>query len=128
MRYDLARHNITVCNRCVDPRLGTPAGATLKTNLVALLANDERESLCIEYVGCMAGCGRPTAVAFTAPGKATYLFGDIDPATDAPDLLAFARLYRMLPDGWCNEGQRPRALAGKTLARVPAVRAMDAAT
>lgn len=68
----------------------------------------------------MAGCERPLTVAFSAPGKASYLFGDIEPDRDASDLIAFARLYRALPDGWCNEGQRPAGLAGKTLARIPA--------
>ncbi len=126
MQHDPARHSLVVCSRCVDPKLGLPAGATLKANLSALLADDERDILHVDDVACLAGCSRPTTVAFTASGKATYLFGDIDAATDAPDLLAFFRLYRTLRDGWCSEGQRPRALAGKTLARVPAVRASDA--
>ncbi|WP_420351063.1 DUF1636 family protein [Paenirhodobacter sp.] len=69
----------------------------------------------------MAGCDRPLAVAVTAPGKASYLFGGIDVERDAPHLIDFARLYRSLPDGWCNEGQRPRGLAGKVLARIPGV-------
>ncbi len=121
MQHDPARHSLVVCSRCVDPRSGLPVGAILKANLAALMNDDERGSLHVDDVACMAGCGRPTTVAFTAPGKATYLFGDIDPATDAPDLLAFFHVYRTLPDGWSNEGQRPKALAGKTLARVPAV-------
>lgn len=70
-------------------------------------------------IDCMAGCGRPLTVAFSAPGKASYLFGDIEPDRDTFHLLDFASFYRSLPDGWCNERQRPRALAGKTLARIP---------
>ena len=68
----------------------------------------------------MAGCARPLTVAFQAPGKASYLFGSIDAEADAGDLVRFARLYASLADGWCNSGQRPPRLAGKTLARIPA--------
>jgi predicted metal-binding protein len=126
MQDEPGRHRIVVCSRCVDARLGLPAVQTLKTKLLALLADHELSAVRVDEVACMAGCERPTAVAFTAPGKATYLFGDIDAATDAPNLLAFLRLYRTLPDGWSNEGQRPRALAGKTLARIPALQTASA--
>ena len=60
-------------------------------------------------------------MAYSAPGKASYLFGDIDPDRDAADLIDFAHLYRSLPDGWCRESERPSGLAGKTIARIPAV-------
>ncbi len=67
----------------------------------------------------MAGCARPLAVAFHAPGKAVYLFGSIDAEADAGDLVRFAGLYASLADGWCDSGQRPPRLASKTLARIP---------
>ncbi len=69
----------------------------------------------------MAGCARPCTVAFQASGKATYLFGDIDPADDVGPLVTFAQLYETSADGWTRSGERPPALAGKTLARVPAL-------
>lgn len=104
-----------MCVRCLE---GKP-GALLKARLRALL-EDGPDDFSVAGVTCMAGCGHPLTVAFTAPGKASYLFGDINAECDAADLIAFARLYRSLPDGWCNEGQRPPGLAGKTLARIPA--------
>ena len=67
----------------------------------------------------MAGCSRPLTVGFQAPGKAAYLFGSIDARADAGDLVRFAKLYASLADGWCNSGQRPAGLVGKTLARIP---------
>ena len=69
----------------------------------------------------MAGCSRPCTVAYIADNKATYLFGDLDPPEDVPPLLDFAHQYAGLDDGWCSSTERPRGLAGKTLARVPAL-------
>lgn len=69
---------------------------------------------------CMAGCDRPCTVAFFGSHKATYLFGDIDAEQNIEDLVAFARQYASLDDGWCSSTTRPEGLSGKTLARVPA--------
>ncbi|MCP8894886.1 DUF1636 family protein [Shinella daejeonensis] len=107
---------LVLCSRCKDAT-GQPAAAALEAQLAPYLpAGGFR----LETVACLAGCARPLAVAFTAPSKATFLFGDIVPK-DADALLTFGRQYRDLADGWCNEGQRPAGLRGKTLARIPHV-------
>ena len=106
---------IIACSRCKNAP-GRPAVDVLRERLGPHMpAGGFR----LETVACLAGCERPLAVAFTAPAKAAYLFGDIDPDQDAEALLAFGRQYRALADGWCNEGQRPAGLRGKTLARIP---------
>ncbi len=107
---------IFICNRCRSGSGQRPAGPDLQARLGPHM---QAGGFRVEDVACLAGCERPLAVAFSAPSKATFLFGDIDPAEDVDALLAFARQYRGLPDGWCNEGQRPTGLRGKTLARVP---------
>ena len=114
MRNDDRADSIIVCTRCRAG--GSRPGPALVARLRAECLSDYR----IGEVACMAGCERPLVVGFTAPGKASYLFGDIDAETDPPHLIAFARLYRSLADGWSNERQRPPGLAGKTLARIPA--------
>ncbi len=68
----------------------------------------------------MAGCTRPCTVAYHGHDKATYLFGDIEPGSDVADLVAFARQYAYLHDGWCSSVDRPGKLRKSTLARVPA--------
>ncbi|MDX3928963.1 MAG: DUF1636 domain-containing protein [Shinella sp.] len=108
---------IIVCNRCKDGT-GRAAAPVLQARLDP---HRTAGGFRVETVACLAGCGRPLAVAFTAPEKATFLFGDIDPVRDAEALLAFGRQYRDLADGWCNEGQRPAGLRNKTLARIPHV-------
>ncbi|WP_210241969.1 DUF1636 family protein [Mesorhizobium sp. B2-4-12] len=116
-------HRIIVCTLCRDIPTGTRSGEALCTDLRSRLSTHAElavaQGFTVEGVACMAGCARPLAVAFQAPGKAAYLFGSIDPEADAGDLVRFARLYASLPDGWCNAGQRPPRLAGKTLARIP---------
>ncbi|HEY6633160.1 MAG TPA: DUF1636 domain-containing protein [Rhizobiaceae bacterium] len=114
-----ASYAIIVCTRCRDPLDGAAAAETL---LSRLQASGGFDGFAIETVACMAGCDRPLAVGFRAEGKASFLFGDINPDTDVDALSGFAGLYRALPDGWCSEAQRPAGLRGKTIARIPAAR------
>ena len=112
-----ANYAIIVCTRCRDPL----SGAALAERLIPKLEAAARQGgFIVETVACMAGCDRPLAVAFRADGKASFLFGDIEPEQDAGALAEFGALYDGLPDGWCNEGRRPAGLKGKTLARIPA--------
>ena len=116
-------HRIIVCSLCREAVTGHRPGEDLCADLRSRLSANEHPAsfIAIETVDCMAGCARPLAVAFRAEGKASYLFGSIDSGTDAGALAEFASLYASLADGWCNSGQRPTRLAGKTLARIPAI-------
>lgn len=115
-------HRIIVCSLCRESATGLRSGEDLCADLRSRLSAPGNPALdyAIETVDCMAGCARPLTVAVQANGKASYLFGSIDRGTDAGALVEFARLYISLADGWCNSGQRPPRLAGKTLARIPA--------
>lgn len=121
-------HRIIVCIRCRDRVTNErQPGLRLLSLLHALFDGDPGNRFHLAQADCMAGCDRPLTVAYTAPGKASYLFGDIDPERDAAHLATFARRYRALPDGWCKESERPSGLAGKTLARIPAAPVAGAA-
>lgn len=113
------RHSISVCTRCLMAQ-GQP-GLRLQRTLRVLMDAGLAETFSIDGIACMAGCDRPVTVGFSAVGKASYLFGDIDADSDAGHLLEFARLYFSLADGWCSERHRPVGLAGKIIARVPGV-------
>ncbi|MFD1988053.1 DUF1636 family protein [Mesorhizobium newzealandense] len=116
-------HRIIVCTLCRDVPTGIRSGENLCTDLRSRLSAHHEPAVAngfiVEGVACMAGCARPLTVAFQASGKAAYLFGSIDAQADVGDLVRFAKLYASLADGWCNSGQRPAGLAGKTLARIP---------
>ena len=130
------RHRIIVCTSCRGKTPESEPGQALIDGLRAALQNEQRdaagfdgrecrsEGFEITGVACMAGCGNPCTVAFQAEDKAFYLFGKLDPAHHLHGLVEFARLYQGRPDGWSNSTERPDALRGKTLARIPAFAAL----
>ena len=116
-------HRITICTSCrhkgTECRPGYELIERLRRAIIAA-GDTVPEDFEISGVACMAGCDRPCTVAYHGTKKATYLFGDIDPATDFDDLVAFAQQYAYLHDGWCSSVDRPGKLRKSTLARVPA--------
>ncbi len=72
-------------------------------------------------VECMRGCQRSCTVAFSAPGKPSYLFGDLQPNDEhARAVLDCALMYAERPDGLLPRIERPRAMRKGILARIPA--------
>jgi len=97
------------------------AGATLLQQLTQLQPNDSTSpALEIRPVGCLWTCSSPCAVAFSAPGKATYLFTNV-PATEAEALLQFGELYRNSHNGGIPGQQFPEALQSAQVAKIPSV-------
>ena len=109
-------HVITVCTRCIDAPSKTRPGAALMVALAKVAPAGFR----IAGADCLAGCGRSTLVAYAAPGKATWVFGDIVTG-DLPDLLDFARMYAASDHAWFKGRECPKKLCDNTLARVPGV-------
>lgn len=69
---------------------------------------------------CLSGCKRPCAVALLAPGRVTYLFGDLPAdAVSAGELVRAARDHAATRDGWLPRAARPERLRAGILARVP---------
>lgn len=111
-----------VCTTCrdVDHVVGQEApcaGARLYANLAAATAGDFVRLVPVE---CLSVCKRTCAVSFAAPGKWTYVYGDLPAETAAETILAGARLYAAAPDGLIPWKQRPDALKKGVVARVPA--------
>ncbi|MBL4929720.1 DUF1636 domain-containing protein [Fuscibacter oryzae] len=102
---------LTLCASCVLGRSGFAATLRDALNGVAVPAQ-------VATVECMSGCTRPSTLAARAPGKTTYLFGDIN-ESDLPDILAFARLYHDSPDGNFVDARPLGALRLKAIARIP---------
>ncbi|NOD94610.1 DUF1636 domain-containing protein [Ruegeria sp. HKCCD4884] len=108
-----ADHFILVCATC--------SGAMSTDQVTGALAPILPEGFAIRTVDCMAGCSRPTTIGLQAPGKAQYLFGDIDTELDLDAVAEFAGQYRLSSDGWTSATERPPALFTKTLSRIPAL-------
>lgn len=67
---------------------------------------------------CMSGCKRPSTLAFRAPGKTAYLFGELTEA-DLPLILRFAEAYALSPTGDFADARPFGALRTKVIARIP---------
>lgn len=116
-----APHQILVCQSCRHKGAACRPGLALLAQLrQAIAAAGLADDFEVSGTACMAGCDRPCTVAWRASAKATWLFGDIEPDQDIDDLIAFARLYAGLEDGWCRAADRPGKLAEHVLARIPA--------
>ncbi len=122
MRQSAPRHQILICQSCRHTDSPCLPGLALleKLRVAVGQAKGLAQDFEISGTACMAGCDRPCTVAWRATGKATWLFGDIDPDAAIDALVDFAKLYQRLEDGWCRAADRPGKLASSTLARIPA--------
>ena len=102
---------VTLCASCALGQAGFEAvlAAAMAAAGVALETGS---------VDCLSGCRRPSAVAFRAPGKTAYLFGDLGEA-DRDDLVRFAQAYALSPDGNFTDARVLGGLRFKALARIP---------
>jgi predicted metal-binding protein len=110
-----------VCTTCRDAdhasRPDAPcAGARL---FAAIQATAADALVSIVPVECLSVCKRTCAVSFAAPGKWTYVYGDLPADTAASVILAGAQLYAASPDGIIPWRQRPDALKKGAIARIP---------
>jgi predicted metal-binding protein len=102
---------ITLCQSCDLGQTGFATTLTQALDAAALAAE-------VDQVDCMSGCARGSTLAFRAPGKTAYLFGDLTEA-DLPDLLGFAQAYLASADGNFADARFMGALRTKALARIP---------
>jgi len=120
-----AQHRILVCKACKHKGSSCEPGFALLRKLRAAIAaaglSDDFE---VSGTACFAGCvpehGGPCVVGWRATAKATWLFGDIDPAQPIDDLVEFSRHYAAVSDGWMSGRDCPPRLCDNTLARIPA--------
>ena len=112
---------IHVCVTCRQPGdasgLERP-GARLHAELLRG-AETSGSAAAIVPVECLSVCKRPCTVAFSAPGKWTYVYADLPPESAAETLLAGAALYAEAPDGIIPWKQRPETLKRGVVARIP---------
>ena len=115
--------NIYVCVTCrgagqpLEPKEAR-AGFRLHAELAAC-AGEAGLAFGIIPVECLSVCKRPCTVSFAAPGKWTYIFGDLPAEGSAETVLTGAKLYAAAPDGLIPWKQRPDALKKGVVARIP---------
>jgi predicted metal-binding protein len=115
---------LSICFRCKPEGWAGDAdarrpGADLADAIEAEATRRGIDQEVLRDVRCMSQCKRPCVVAFSGEGRFTYLFGDLDPARDAPAVLDAFALYRTRPDGFMERFERPEVLQAGILGRVP---------
>lgn len=93
------------------------AGRRLHDALVGALGADP--AVRVVPVECLSACRRPCAVSLAAPGKWTYVYGDLAAEAAAPVLADAARLYGATADGLIPWKLRADAIKKGAVARVP---------
>lgn len=113
-------------NRQVQAENCPSQGDRLLSQLQTQQRHTDSPDLTIQPVQCMGVCEQDCAIALMAPGKRTYLFGNLptDPTqieATATAVLTCAQQYQAHPEGTLSYFTRPELLKTRVLARIPAL-------
>lgn len=109
-------HICTTCKRAgEDPEAEIRPGALLQA---ALSAQPLPAGVTLAPVECLSACGQGCAVALSAPGKWSYVYGRLTEA-DAAAILDGAARYAASADGLVPWRERPEIFRKQCLARIP---------
>jgi predicted metal-binding protein len=105
---------------CVTCKAGQPLADGEPAPGVRLHAalSDGGAGFSVQPVECLSACNTGCAVALSAPGRWSYVYGHMT-AEDAPEILRGAALYAQAPDGLVVWRDRPVIFRKRALARIP---------
>lgn len=123
----MLKTEILVCTTCRPPLAASdmpPAGRTLLeavSEVIKVAAHAGfRPVPRLRGIACLSGCGRACTMALQAPGKHTYVFGDLQAdAETAVQVLACAVLHQQSEDGSLPHNARPSRLRKGILVKLP---------
>lgn len=99
---------IHICTTCPQGRALASAFCAAAPDLVDA----------VRIFPCLGGCTRRSRASIAAPGLWGWMFGDLKPY-DAPDFIAFIRLWCADAEGLVPKHQRPTTLRTAILGRMP---------
>ncbi len=70
---------------------------------------------------CLNACGAPVTIGLQGTGRATYVFSDVEPVTDAADIAATCQSYLDSPKGWIEDARSCGRLRLCLKVRLPAL-------
>jgi predicted metal-binding protein len=114
----------TTCRPADAPREGQAADQGFFDQLEGALAFGPSSSLgpLLRGIACLGTCSRSCTVARQAPGKASYVFGELAPDDDCVQaVLEVAHQHAISVDGLLVWGQRPERLRRGLVSRLPAL-------
>ena len=75
--------------------------------------------IALKAVECLSVCKRPCTVALAAPGKWTYVVGDLDRDLHLEDIVVAARRYAASAEGIVPWRERPLSFRKGVVSRTP---------
>jgi predicted metal-binding protein len=111
---------LLVCVTCKSDE--GPVGAALYDALRPRMAS---EAIALKPIECLSVCKRPCTVALAAPGKWTYVVGDLSREANIEDIVTAARRYDAAPDGLVPWRERPLPFRKGVVSRTPPLPALS---
>jgi predicted metal-binding protein len=112
---------VLVCVTCRNGEAeGERPGRLLYEALRARLAA-EPLTIKLTPVECLSVCKRPCTVALAAPGKWTYVVGDLDATTQIDDIVDAANRFAATTDGIVPWRERPKSFRIGVISRTPPI-------
>jgi predicted metal-binding protein len=106
---------LLVCITCKSEE--RPLGAGLFAALSDRLAGET--DIALKPIECLSVCKRPCTVALAAPGKWTYVVGDLTREEHIEDIVTAARRYGAAPHGIVPWRERPLSFRKGVVSRTP---------
>ena len=106
---------LLVCVTCKSD--AGPLGAGLFAALGERLAGET--DIALRAIECLSVCKRPCTVALAAPGKWTYVVGDLTRKSHIEDIVTAARRYAASPAGIVPWRERPLSFRKGVVSRTP---------
>ena len=114
--------DLMICVTCQQAT--TPAGADhlgmhMYRSAQSAITSRGINNVQLKQVECMSVCKRACTVAVSAPGKWTYIIGDLDAKLHMDDLLSYVEAYAANEYGTPPLKDRPACIKRGTVARIP---------
>jgi predicted metal-binding protein len=113
---------LIVCITCKSDE--GPLGASLFAALSERLAAEP--NIAVMPIECLSVCKRPCTVALAAPGKWTYVVGDLTREAHIEDIVTAAQRYAASPGGIVPWRERPLSFRKGVVSRTPPLALTDA--
>lgn len=110
---------IFVCGACKAGEDGASRPGERLIEALSTRCGGEGVKIPVQSVDCLAVCKRPATISFAAPGKWTYVIGDIDVDAHVDDVIVAAQAYAESDTGIVAWKQRPAFFRKGVIARVP---------
>jgi len=110
-----ASATLLVCVTCKSE--AGPTGPGMFEALGERLASEP--DIALKAVECLSVCKRPCTVALAAPGKWTYVVGDLDRESHLEDIVVAARRYAASAEGIVPWRERPLSFRKGVVSRTP---------